>query len=89
MASFVAMGGARAIALAAAALLFAPVAARADSWYPGDLHVHTCYSHDAYCGPTDDNTGPDVFYSSGGTVRSTPAFGRPGPWTVKHARIGT
>jgi hypothetical protein len=63
------MGGARAIALVAAALLFAPVAARADSWYPGDLHVHTCYSHDAYCGPTDDNTGPDVFYSSGGTVK--------------------
>jgi hypothetical protein len=22
-------------------------------------------------------------------IRSTPPFGRPGPWTVKHARIGT
>src|SRR5438309_346428 len=32
------------------------------------MHVHTCYSHDAYCGPTDDNTGPDTFYSAGGTV---------------------
>lgn len=38
-------------------------------WLAGDMHVHTCYSHDAYCGPTDDNTGPDTFYSSGGTVR--------------------
>ena len=37
-------------------------------WLAGDMHVHTCYSHDAYCGPTDDNTGPDTFYSSGGTV---------------------
>ena len=37
-------------------------------WLAGDLHVHTCYSHDAYCGPADDNTGPDTAYSSGGTV---------------------
>ena len=37
-------------------------------WLAGDMHVHTCYSHDAYCGPADDNTGPDTFYSSGGTV---------------------
>jgi hypothetical protein len=44
-------------------------AERADGmWLAGDMHVHTCYSHDAYCGPTDDNTGPDTFYSSGGTV---------------------
>jgi hypothetical protein len=62
------MGGARAIALAAAALLLAPATAAGDAWYPGDLHVHTCYSHDAYCPPADDNTGPDTFYSSGGTV---------------------
>jgi hypothetical protein len=63
------MGGARAIALAAAALLLtAAPAAAADTWYPGDLHVHTCYSHDAYCGPADDNTGPDTIYSYGGTV---------------------
>src|SRR4051812_29949543 len=68
-ASSVAMGGARATALAAAVLLLtAAPATAADTWYPGDLHVHTCYSHDAYCGPADDNTGPDTFYSSGGTV---------------------
>src|SRR5262249_20106447 len=37
-------------------------------WYPGDDHVHTCFSPDAYCPPNDDNTGPDTFYSSFGTV---------------------
>jgi len=37
-------------------------------WRAGDVHVHTCYSHDSYCGPGDDNTGPDTAYSSGGTV---------------------
>ncbi|HEX8074490.1 MAG TPA: CehA/McbA family metallohydrolase [Thermoleophilaceae bacterium] len=64
------MRGLRVIAAGAcAALAFVlPASAGALSWVPGDLHVHTCYSHDAYCGPTDDNTGPDVFYSSGGTV---------------------
>lgn len=30
--------------------------------------MHTCYSHDAYCCPTDDNTGPETAYSSLGTV---------------------
>jgi predicted metal-dependent phosphoesterase TrpH len=34
-------------------------------WLAGDLHVHTCFSHDAYCGPNDDNTGPDEFYTLG------------------------
>jgi hypothetical protein len=37
------------------------------SWLAGDLHVHTCYSHDAYCGPGDDS-GPEEIYSTGGTV---------------------
>lgn len=37
-------------------------------WLAGDGHVHTCYSHDAYCPPDDDNTGPDTAYSSFGTV---------------------
>ncbi len=55
--------GVAALAVSAA---MAP-AAHADTWYAGDGHVHTCYSHDAYC-PPDDNTGPDTFYSSGGTV---------------------
>jgi predicted metal-dependent phosphoesterase TrpH len=34
-------------------------------WLAGDLHVHTCFSHDAYCGPNDDNTGPEDFYTLG------------------------
>ncbi|MEA2375616.1 MAG: hypothetical protein QOD53_2079 [Thermoleophilaceae bacterium] len=58
----------RSAALAALAALWLAAPAWGASWVPGDLHVHTCYSHDAYCGPTDDNTGPDTFYSSGGTV---------------------
>src|SRR5262249_48942332 len=42
--------------------------AHGGQWYAGDDHVHTCFSHDAYCPPNDDNTGPDTFYSSFGTV---------------------
>jgi predicted metal-dependent phosphoesterase TrpH len=34
-------------------------------WLAGDLHVHTCFSHDAFCPPNDDNTGPDEFYTLG------------------------
>jgi len=37
-------------------------------WIAGDFHVHTCYSHDVYCPPEDDNTGPDEFYTLGSTV---------------------
>lgn len=54
------------LAAMAAALAVAP-AAPAATWVAGDGHVHTCYSHDAYCGPTDDE-GQDAFYSFGGTV---------------------
>ena len=57
-----------ALAAAAAAVVMTAAPARAATWYAGDGHVHTCYSHDAYCGPDDDNTGPDTAYSSGGTV---------------------
>jgi hypothetical protein len=47
--------------MAAAALVPAP--APAAEWLAGDLHVHTCFSHDAWCPPTDDNTGPETFYA--------------------------
>ena len=40
----------------------------AREWLAGDLHVHTCYSHDAYCGPSDDNTGPEELYTLSGDV---------------------
>ena len=36
-----------------------PVWVRSDAaeerWLAGDLHVHTCFSHDVYCGPGDDS----------------------------------
>jgi len=36
-------------------------------WLAGDLHVHTCYSHDVLC-PGDDNTGPEDFFAAGFNV---------------------
>ena len=36
-------------------------------WLAGDFHCHTVFSHDVYGGPTDDNTGPDEFYTLGHT----------------------
>lgn len=44
--------------------------ARQGQWLAGDLHIHTTYSHDSYGGPTDDNTGPDEFYTLGHPVTS-------------------
>ena len=61
-----------ALALAGALVLVlggAPHAA-AGEWLPGDLHIHTTYSHDSYGGPADDNTGPDEGYTLGHTVAS-------------------
>jgi len=37
-------------------------------WLAGDLHVHTCYSHDVWCGFDDDNTGPEDINTLGHTV---------------------
>lgn len=48
--------------MAVLAGLLAPPAAAAE-WLAGDLHVHTCFSHDAWCPAGDDNTGPEEFYT--------------------------
>jgi len=60
----------RRLALAAATLACAAAPAQAadGEWLAGDLHVHTTYSHDSYGGPSDDNTGPDEFYTLGWSV---------------------
>ena len=61
-------GQVRALLAALAAMLVLPApAAAAPEWFAGDGHVHTCYSHDAWCGPGDDE-GEDSFYSFGGIV---------------------
>ena len=45
----------RSLALAAAALaLTAAPAAAEPAWLARDLHVHTCASHDVWCGPGDE-----------------------------------
>ena len=54
-----------AIVLACAA---PPAQAAEGEWLAGDLHVHTTYSHDSYGGPSDDNTGPEDFYTLGWSV---------------------
>ena len=49
--------------------------ARALDWYAGDGHVHTCYSHDAYCPDTDPIEDAETFYSSLGSVQQRFAEG--------------
>src|SRR3954462_10897758 len=46
-------------ALAGVLVLAAPAVAKppAGEWLAGDLHVHTCFSHDVWGGLDDDNTG--------------------------------
>ena len=43
-------------------------AATAGEWLAGDGHVHTCYSHDAYCPQTDPPEDAETIYSAFGTV---------------------
>ena len=60
----------RTIALTVALLAWAvaPAHAAEGEWLAGDLHVHSTYSHDSYGGPSDDNTGPEEFYTLGWSV---------------------
>src|SRR3954465_13587062 len=57
-------------ALAGVLVLAAPAVAKppAGEWLAGDLHVHTCYSHDVWCGLDDDNTGIEDANTFGHTV---------------------
>jgi hypothetical protein len=54
--------------LAAATVLTLACAgtAGAESWLAGDVHVHTCYSHDAWC--PGEPPQEEALYSSHGTV---------------------
>jgi hypothetical protein len=54
------------IAAALALLLAGAASAQAESWLAGDVHVHTCYSHDAWC--PGEPPQPEALYSSNGTV---------------------
>src|SRR4051812_15605758 len=58
----------RALLAAVLALLGVAPAAQAGTWLAGDLHVHTCFSHDVWCGLDDDNTDAQDFYTFGHTV---------------------
>ena len=57
------------LAAVAGAALAAATPAHALEWYAGDGHVHTCYSHDAYCPGIDPIEDAETFYSSAGTVQ--------------------
>jgi len=58
----------RRLVLCCLLLAFAATPAYAGEWVAGDLHVHTTYSHDSWSGPSDDNTGPEDFYTFGQSV---------------------
>jgi hypothetical protein len=60
----------RALLAAVAVLLLVPApAAAAPGWFAGDGHVHTCHSHDAWCGPGEGEEDKNpAFYSFGGRV---------------------
>ena len=68
-------GGLIALIAAGLAALAAAAPASGAEWLAGDGHVHTCYSHDAWCGPGDDDPVDEdlAFYSLGGSV--TQRFG--------------
>jgi hypothetical protein len=59
--------GARAIGYSSPVWVGQSRPAAVGEWLAGDLHVHSCYSHDAYCGPGDDNTAPEEAYTLGGS----------------------
>ena len=56
----IAVGGGLVPVLAGARTARAP----GGTWLPGDLHCHSCYSHDVWCAG-DDNTGLDEVYTAG------------------------
>ena len=64
-----ARGGAHDGAIAYSSPVWVTPTARPEvgEWLAGDLHVHTCYSHDGWC-TEDDNTGPDEAWTASGSV---------------------
>ena len=55
-----------ALAAALAVALWSAAPAGAAEWLAGDGHVHTCYSHDAWC--LGEPPQEEALYSSGGSV---------------------
>jgi hypothetical protein len=55
------------VGLVALATQIATASASAAAWVPGDLHVHSCFSHDVWC-PGDDETPIEEFYLAGFNV---------------------